>query len=94
MGRLKNHSARWQQRLDPRAPVAAEVAGHAGQTLTPYLTLGLRTAFPWWVALISVTAIVSRAVAGIGGMLLFPPVALLIGAAVAEARRERHQSRV
>ena len=49
-------------------------------TLSLYLILGLRIALAWWVLLVAIAAIFSAALAGIGGLLLFPPVALLIGA--------------
>ncbi len=57
-------------------------------SFTPYLILALRIALAWWVALVALAAIFSAALAGIGGMFLFPPLALLIGAAAA-----RHQRR-
>jgi len=53
------------------------------QPLVPSLILALRIALGWWVALVAVTAIFSAPVAGIGGLFLFPPLALLIGAAAA-----------
>lgn len=55
--------------------------------LTLYLILGLRIALAWWVLLVAIAAIFSAALAGIGGLLLFPPVALLIGAAAAWRQR-------
>ena len=57
------------------------------QTLAPYLILTLRIALAWWVALVALTSIVSAAAAGLGGLLLFPPLALLIGAAAAWRQR-------
>ena len=57
------------------------------KTLAPYLILALRIALAWWVGLVVVSALFSPAVAGLGGLLLFPPVALLIGAAAAWRQR-------
>ena len=57
------------------------------QKLAPYLILALRIALAWWLALVAVTAIFSTAIAGLGGLLLFPAVALLIGAAAAWRQR-------
>jgi signal transduction histidine kinase len=55
--------------------------------VTLYLILGLRIALAWWLVLVAFAALFSGALAGIGGLVLFPPLALLIGSAAAWRQR-------
>lgn len=45
----------------------------------PYLILAVRVAIAWWFLFIAVTAIFSGGAAFVGGLILFPPLALAIG---------------
>ena len=49
----------------------------------PYVILAVRVAIAWWVLCIVVTAIFSGGAAFVGGLILFPPIALAIGAVAA-----------
>lgn len=49
----------------------------------PYVILAVRVAIAWWVLCIAVTAIFSGGAAFVGGLILFPPIALAIGASAA-----------
>lgn len=49
----------------------------------PYLILAVRVAIAWWFLFIAVTAIFSGGAAFVGGLILFPPLALVIGTLVA-----------
>jgi two-component sensor histidine kinase len=44
-----------------------------------YLVLAVRVAIAWWVLFIAITAIFSGSAAFVGGLILFPPIALTIG---------------
>jgi anti-sigma regulatory factor (Ser/Thr protein kinase) len=49
----------------------------------PYVMLAVRVAIAWWVLCIVITAIFSGGAAFVGGLILFPPLALAIGAVAA-----------
>lgn len=49
--------------------------------------LTLRVALAWWVALVLLAALASPPLAGLGGLLLFPPLALALGAVAAWRQR-------
>lgn len=49
----------------------------------PYVILAVRVAIAWWVLCIAVTAIFSGGAAFVVGLILFPPIALAIGALAA-----------
>ena len=57
------------------------------RTSLAYLILAVRVALVWWVALVIVVAIFSRDVAFLGGLILFPPIALIIGCVAAWQQR-------
>ena len=60
----------------------------------PFMILGIRVGVAWWALLTALTALFSGAGAFVAAMLLYPPVALMIGAAAAvtQWRATRHMT--
>ena len=44
-----------------------------------YGTLALRVAFAWWVLLVAASAVFSSVLAGLGALLIYPPLTLALG---------------
>lgn len=53
------------------------------RTALLYATLALRVALAWWLLLVAASALFSPALAGLGALLMFPPLALALGGTAA-----------